>query len=82
MHSRRVVNRDVKPANIMVQEDKRAVIIDFNVSKAGPIEEKDPQEFNDQYSPRGEISNDEEFKDPMGNVSNKSYQEKFYMYTK
>lgn len=41
MHKRRVVNRDIKPANIMIQKDKRAVIIDFNVSKMWATEEEE-----------------------------------------
>ena len=41
MHSKKVVNRDIKPANVMVQNDKRTVIIDFNVSKAAKEEEQD-----------------------------------------
>jgi tRNA A-37 threonylcarbamoyl transferase component Bud32 len=33
-HRRRVVHRDVKPANIMVDEDGRVVLTDFGISKA------------------------------------------------
>jgi serine/threonine-protein kinase len=33
-HRRRVVHRDVKPANIMVEEDGRIVLTDFGISKA------------------------------------------------
>jgi serine/threonine protein kinase len=33
-HRRRVVHRDVKPANIMVDDDGRVVLTDFGISKA------------------------------------------------
>ena len=33
-HRRRVVHRDVKPANIMLDEDGRVVLTDFGISKA------------------------------------------------
>jgi serine/threonine-protein kinase len=33
-HKRRVVHRDVKPANIMLEEDGRVVLTDFGISKA------------------------------------------------
>jgi tRNA A-37 threonylcarbamoyl transferase component Bud32 len=33
-HRRRVVHRDVKPANIMVDEDGRVILTDFGISKA------------------------------------------------
>ena len=67
MHSKRVVNRDIKPANIMVQQDKRAVIIDFNVSKAGsdePIKEE-LKVYDDSYSPTRNINLDEEDKEEL-----------------
>jgi len=34
-HSRGVVHRDVKPANIMLDQDGRVVLTDFGISKAG-----------------------------------------------
>ena len=33
-HKRKVVHRDVKPANIMLEEDGRVVLTDFGISKA------------------------------------------------
>jgi serine/threonine protein kinase len=33
-HGRRIVHRDVKPANIMLDEDGRVVLTDFGISKA------------------------------------------------
>jgi len=33
-HKRRIVHRDVKPANIMLEEDGRVVLTDFGISKA------------------------------------------------
>ncbi|HET6778416.1 MAG TPA: protein kinase [Gemmatimonadales bacterium] len=33
-HQRKVVHRDVKPANIMLEEDGRVVLTDFGISKA------------------------------------------------
>ena len=33
-HKRKVVHRDVKPANIMLEEDVRVVLTDFGISKA------------------------------------------------
>lgn len=33
-HKRKVVHRDVKPANIMMEEDGRVVLTDFGISKA------------------------------------------------
>jgi serine/threonine protein kinase len=43
LHSHKVCNRDIKPANIMLHEQtKRAVIIDFNVSKMAPNEDDSP----------------------------------------
>ncbi len=33
-HRRRVVHRDVKPANIMVDDDGRVILTDFGISKA------------------------------------------------
>ena len=54
MHGKGVVNRDIKPANIMLQEDQRTVIIDFNVSKAAPEDEENRslRVFDDSYSPK------------------------------
>ena len=33
-HRRRIVHRDVKPANIMLDEDGRVILTDFGISKA------------------------------------------------
>jgi hypothetical protein len=33
-HRRRIVHRDVKPANIMVDDDNRVILTDFGISKA------------------------------------------------
>ena len=65
MHKRRVCNRDIKPANIMLQENKRAVIIDFNVSRDVPMEPEELKSPNDSYSPSGIQQSEEEIKDEL-----------------
>ena len=39
-HQRRIVHRDVKPANIMLEDDGRVVLTDFGISKA--VQEASP----------------------------------------
>ena len=72
MHKKGVVNRDIKPANIMLQTDHRAVIIDFNVSKAAPDSPEHNFVFDETYSPSAKLNfedNDEEGKEQVLSIN-------------
>ncbi len=43
MHGHCIVHRDVKPENIMVTEDGRVVLIDFNVARRETVASRDTQ---------------------------------------
>ena len=86
MHSKRVVNRDIKPANIMLQEDQRTVIIDFNVSKAAQDTDSNSElkVYDDSYSPKAFLAEqeEEEKRDELNLAVSTPKKRPFYMYTK
>lgn len=57
MHEQRICHRDIKPSNILITEDNKVFLVDFNVAKLVPITGND---FTQSYTKRPSLLFDTE----------------------
>lgn len=57
MHEQRICHRDIKPSNILITENNKVFLVDFNVAKLVPITGND---FTQSYTKRPSLLFDTE----------------------